>query len=178
MKVVAWLILGVTLLVSGFYTVVSLARWQWNRTLFFAMVFVAAEVLMVAGVVLARLAQVERELATTRERESAALSALRATRNDQQRFAWLRVDPHDSFARMNVFITLVVGGGVLLAGGAWLIDKIATRTVDPSREARLSRQLASIAYEPGLVVDDVNALARARLERTEPGLDTFLEPNG
>jgi hypothetical protein len=178
MKVVAWVGLGVTLLVSGFYTVVSLARWQWNRALFFAIVFVAAEVLLAAGIVLVRLANVEGELAATRARESAALHALRATRGDQQRFAWLRVDPHDSFTRMNVFITLVVGGGVLLSGGAWLIDKIASRTVDPSREARLSQQLASIAYEPGLVVDDVNALARTRLERTEPGLDTFLEPSG
>lgn len=178
MKAVAWVVLVTTMLVAGCYTVISLARWQWNRALFFAIVFVAAEVLLAAGVVLARLAKVERELAGARERESVALSALRTTRNDQQRFAWLRVDPHTSFTQMNVFITLVVGGGLLLSGGAWLIDKIATRTVDPSREARLGRQLESIAYEPGLVVDDVNALARARLERTEPGLDTFLEPEG
>lgn len=178
MKAVAWIVLSVTLLVAGVYTVVSLARWEWNRALFFAIVFVAAEVLLVAGVVLARLAKVERELIATRGREPASLQALRATRGDQQRFAWLRVDPHDSFTRMNVFITLVVGGGVLLSGGAWLIDKVATRTVDPRREAQLSRQLEAIAYEPGLVVDDVNALARVHLERTEPGLDAFLEPNG
>lgn len=177
MKVIAWITLGLTLLVSGFYTVASLARWQWNRALFYAIVFVVAEILMAAGVLLERMAKLERDLAATRGREAVSLSALRATRSDQQRFAWLRVDPHDSFTRTNVFITLVIGGGVLLSGGAWLIDKVASWTVDPQREARLSQQLDAIAYQPGLVVDDVNALARTRLERTEPGLDTFLEPN-
>lgn len=87
MKAVAWIVLSVTLLVAGVYTIVSLARWEWNRALFFAIVFVAAEVLLVAGVVLARLAKVERELIATRGREPASLKALRATRGDQQRFA-------------------------------------------------------------------------------------------
>ena len=60
MKAVAWVVLVMTMLVAGCYTVISLARWQWNRALFFAIVFVAAEVLLAAGVVLVRLAKVER----------------------------------------------------------------------------------------------------------------------
>lgn len=179
MKLVAWVSVALTVLVAGVYTVVSLVRWQWNRALFFGVVFVAAELLLCTAVVLARLARLQRDVDATRAtREATARDALRATRHDQQRFAWLRVDPHESFTRMNVFVTLVVGGGVLLSAGAWLIDRVASRTVDPQREARLSQQLASIAYEPGLVVDDVTALARTRLERTDPGLAAFLEPEG
>ena len=79
-------------------------------------------------------------------------------------------------SRTNVFVTLLVGGGVLLSAGAWLIDKVATRTVDPRREALLGRQLDAIAYRPGLVVDEVNALARPHLQRDDPQLDTFLDP--
>ncbi|MBX3284975.1 MAG: hypothetical protein KF703_06495 [Actinobacteria bacterium] len=179
MKAVAWVAVALTTLVAGVYTVVSLARWQWNRALFFALVFVAAELLVCTGVVLVRLGRLQQEVDAGRSsRDASALHALRATRHEQRRFAWLRVDPHDSFTRMNVFITLVVGGGVLLSAGAWLVDKVASNTVDPKREARLSQQLAAIAYEPGLVVDDVTALARTRLDRTDRGLEAFLEPEG
>ena len=53
MKGIAWAAAVVTLFVSGIYTVVSLARWEWSRAVFFAIVFVAAEVLIGAAAVLA-----------------------------------------------------------------------------------------------------------------------------
>lgn len=178
MKAVAWIIAGLTLLMAGIYTVVSLARWEWTRSVFFAIVFVAAEVLLATAVILSRLTRLDGEVAELRRTEPTALHALRSTRGDQERFAWLRIDPNRSVDRTNVFITLMVGGGVLLSGGAWLLDKLASRTVDPRREARLSRQLDSIAYERGLVVDEVNVLARLRPQRDDPRLDAFLEPHG
>jgi hypothetical protein len=185
MRFVAWAVAVVTLLVAGVYTVVSLARWEWTRALFFAIVFVAAEVMLVAAAVFARLGRMEHDLSQLARapsnphlpRQSTALHALRATRSEHDRFAWLRTDPHGVASRTNVFITLMVGGGVLLSGGAWLIDKIASRTVDPGREATLARQLDSIAYQRGLVVDDVNVLARSRPQRDDPGLDAFLDPH-
>lgn len=178
MKLIAWGVAALTLVAAGVYTMVSLARWEWTRALFFAIVFVAAEVLLATAAVLSRLGRLEQELATVRRPEPVALQALRTTRHEHQRFAWLRTDPNESAVRTNVFITLMVGGGVLLSGGAWLIDKIASRTVDPGREARLSRQLDGIAYQRGLVVDDVNALARARPQRDDPSVDAFLDPHG
>ncbi len=178
MKAVAWTIAAATLVAAGVYTVVSLARWEWSRALFFAIVFVAAEVLLATAVVLARLSRLDGEVAELRRARPSTLHALRSTRADHDRFAWLRMDPNRSVERTNVFITLMVGGGVLLSGGAWLLDKIASRTVDPRREARLSHQLDSIAYERGLVVDEVNVLARFRPQRDDPRLDAFLEPHG
>lgn len=185
MKLVAWAVAAITLVVAGIYTMVSLARWEWSRALFFAIVFVAAEVMLVAAALFARLGRIERQLAeVTRppalppvSSRSTALHALRATRAEYDRFAWMRTDPEAVASRTNVFITLMVGGGVLLSGGAWLIDKLASRTVDPGREATLGRQLDAIAYQRGLVVDDVNVLARSRPQRDDPGLDAFLEPH-
>ena len=176
MKGIAWAAAVVTLFVSGIYTVVSLARWEWSRAVFFAIVFVSAEVLIGAAAVLARVAKLESDVAGLRRPEPSAVEALRSTRHDQQRFAWMPVDPTEVTSRTNVFVTMLVGGGVLLSAGAWLIDKVATRTVDPRREALLGRQLDAIAYRPGLVVDEVNALARPHLQRDDPQLDTFLDP--
>lgn len=185
MKFVAWAVAVITLVVAGIYTMVSLARWEWTRALFFAIVFVAAEVMVVAAALFARLNRMEQQLALVARpaapvpaaSRSTALHALRATRAEYDRFAWLRTDPEAVASRTNVFITLMVGGGVILSGGAWLIDKLASRTVDPGREASLGRQLDRIAYQRGLVVDDVNVLARSRPQRDDPGLDAFLDPH-
>lgn len=141
MKSFAWFA-GIATLVGALgYTAVSLARWEWNRALFFGMVFLAAEVGLAAALVLKKLPGVESSLTKQWPETSPARRALKATRPDGERFAWLRPDPKDVLSRTNVFITMVVGGGVLLSGGAWVIDKLASRTVDPSREARLGSEL-------------------------------------
>lgn len=185
MKVIAWAVAALTLIAAGIYTMVSLARWEWTRALFFAIVFVAAEVMLATSALMSRVTRIERQVTalsrqtppTPMPSGSTALNALRATRAEYDRFAWLRTDPDSVATRTNVFITLMVGGGVILSGGAWLIDKLASRTVDPGREASLGRQLDHIAYQRGLVVDDVNVLARSRPQRDDPGLDSFLDPH-
>ncbi|HEV7722907.1 MAG TPA: hypothetical protein VGO60_16570 [Iamia sp.] len=174
MKAVAWLVGAATLVAAAAYTVVSLARWEWNRALFFAIVFVIAEVGLAVALVLHRLGRIEALVTDLPPPDSGARRALRDTRDEQERFAWLRVDPTDVVGRTSVFITLLVGGGVLLSGGAWLIDKLASSTVDPRREQRLGRELDAIAYRPGLLVDEVDVLARPSLDRDDPRVRSFL----
>lgn len=176
MRSVAWLIAVATLVAAGVYTIVSLARWEWNRALFFAVVFVAAEVGLATALVLRRLARVE-SLVVETANDGGARNALRDTRGSQERFAWLRVDPADVVSRTNVFVTLLVGGGVILSGGAWVIDKLAANTVDPRLEQRLGRELDAIAYRPGLLVDEVDVLARPSLDRDDPRVRSFLGPD-
>lgn len=177
MRVVAWLVAAVTLVAAAVYTVVSLARWEWNRALFFALLFVAVEVGLAAAIVLRRLARVERLVVHASADDGGARRALRDTRHEHVRFAWLRVDPADVVGRTNVFITFLVGGGVLVSAGAWLIDKVASNTVDPRLEQRLGRELDAIAYRPGLLVDEVDALARPSLDRDDPRVRSFLGPD-
>jgi hypothetical protein len=154
MKVIAWLAGIGTLIAAAVYMVVSLNRWEWNRALFFALIVVVAEVFLATGLVLRKL---DRLIAASRT-DTETLDVLRATRDPMpNRFAWLK----EQSGRLNVFITFLVGGGMILSGIAWVIDRLASRTTTPIGEGRLVARLESISYpRGGLVVDDVTVLAQ------------------
>lgn len=105
------------------------------------------------------------------------LEVVREAGHQHDRFPWLQVSATDVVTRTNVFITLVVGGGVLLSGGAWVLDKLGSRTVDPGRESALAVELGSIAYPDGLLVDDMVARARSRPDVEDDRLTEFLLPH-
>jgi hypothetical protein len=82
---------------------------------------------------------------------------LSETRPSRDRFAWMR----ESTGQLNVFITFIVGGGVILSGIAWMVDRVASKTSSPAGEERLARQLYPISYPTGgLLLDDVTVLAQ------------------
>ncbi len=153
MKTVAWLAAIGTLLMGLIYMVVSLNRWEWNRALFFGLIVLIAEVGIAAGLVLRRLTRIEQA-----KLDPAILAILRETRPaSPHRFGWLE----DTTTQMNVFITFLVGGGILLSGLAWVADKVGANTTTPAGEEKLARQLGSISYpRGGLLVDEVTALAQ------------------
>jgi uncharacterized membrane protein HdeD (DUF308 family) len=154
-KVIAWLAGIGTLIMGALYMVVSLNRWEWNRALFFGLIVLIAEVGLATGLVLRRLSRME-----YRNRVDPAIAQiLRETRPPSpDRFAWLRESTRD----MNVFITFLIGGGVILSGIAWLVDRVASKTSSsPAGEQRLVRQLEAISYPSGgLLLDDVTVLAQ------------------
>jgi hypothetical protein len=155
-KIVAWLAGVGTLLSGAVYMVVSLNRWEWNRALFFGLIVLIAEVGLATGLVMRRLARIEY---TAARPDPTILKILRDNRPPTaDRFAWLR----DTSARdLNVFITFLVGGGVLLSGMAWVVDRIASRSSSPMGEERLAGQLESISYPSGgLLLDDITVLAQ------------------
>jgi hypothetical protein len=154
MKVIAWLAGIGTLVAGGFYMIVSLNRWEWNRALFFGLIVLIAEVALATGLVLRRLARLEYRMRV----DPTVANILRETRPPSpDRFAWLR----ESTQRTNVFITFLVGGGVLLSAGAWVVDRVASKTSSPAGEQKLGRQISSISYPSGgLLLDDVTVLAQ------------------
>jgi hypothetical protein len=141
------------LLGAAAYTTVSLNRWEWNRALFFGLIVLIAEVAIATALVLRRIARLERPHA-----DETVDAIVRDTRPaSPNRFAWLE----DSTGQLSVFITFLVGGGVLLSGLAWVVDRIASATSTPARERQLARQLQAINYPSGsLLVDDVTVLAQ------------------
>jgi len=172
MRRLTWLLAGVTLVVAGAYSVVSLNRWEWNRALYFGLVFLAAEVALGFGLVLRRLGG---RLAAQGEPDPQVLARIRSTRPRVNRFEWL--DP--TSGRLNVFITMLVGGGIVLSGLAWLVDKVAASTTTPIQEQRLARDLGGIRYpRGGLVVDDVTVLAQAVPYCDDPQLRRLLRRAG
>jgi hypothetical protein len=156
MKTIAWLAGIGTALAAGVYMVVSLNRWEWNRALFFGLVVLIAEVGLATGLVLRRLNRLEHDQRALMD--PAIREILRTTRPPgRDRFAWLK----ESTTRTNVFITFLVGGGVILSAVAWIVDRVASSTTTPVGEERLARELGNISYpRGGLLVDDVTVLAQ------------------
>jgi len=154
-KTIAWLAGIGTLLASDMYMVVSLNRWEWNRALFFGLIVLIAEVGLATGLVLRRLARLEHNAKANAD--PAVVQILSETRPTRDRFAWMR----ESTRQLNVFITFLVGGGVLLSGIAWIVDRVASQTSSPAGEERLARQLYPITYPAGgLLLDDITVLAQ------------------
>lgn len=155
MKTIAWLAGIGTMIGAAIYMIVSLNRWEWNRALFFGLIVLIAEVGLATGLVLRRLARLEYNLKVDRDvarilRETAPPSP--------DRFAWLRQSQAQGF---NVFITFLVGGGVIISAVAWLVDRVASKTSSPQGEERLARQVSAISYPSGgLLLDDVTVLAQ------------------
>jgi hypothetical protein len=153
-KIIAWLAGIGTLIMGAIYMVVSLNRWEWNRALFFGLIVLIAEVGLATGIVLRRLARMEYRMRV----DPTVAKILRDTRPPSpDRFAWLR----EKSGELNVFITFIIGGGVIISGIAWIVDRIASKSSSPAGEQRLGRELEVISYPSGgLLVDDVTVLAQ------------------
>jgi hypothetical protein len=154
-KIIGWLAGLGTLLAGAFYMVISLNRWEWNRALFFGLIVLIAEVGLATGLVLRRLGRLEYNLRGPPD--PAVVQILSETRPSRDRFAWMR----ESTGQLNVFITFLVGGGVIISGVAWMVDRVASKTSSPAGEERLARQLHPITYPAGgLLLDDITVLAQ------------------
>ena len=136
---------GVTLAASGTYTFVYLYRWEWNRALMSAAIFIAAEI-AVMGSLLAQRLKVLSDRIDGRDAGAPASHTVRLDRIQaaappaRANFAWLsRPD------QMNVFVPVLMGAGVLLSGVAWLVERIARVTVTPVAERGLASQLDGLA---------------------------------
>ncbi len=175
MKAISWFAGGITLVASGAYVFIYLYRWEWHRALFVAVVFVAVEVAMATGLVLRQLATTPPSRADDLGPDPQVLARLRAAPSGQDHFAWLARD----LGRTNVFITALLGGGVVLSAGAWAVDRLAHRTAGPAIDRSLAVRLGALAFPAdGLVADDAELLASDTPYHDEPDLRLLLGPQG
>jgi hypothetical protein len=134
---------GVTLAASGTYTFVYLYRWEWNRALMSAAIFVAAEVAVMGSLLSQRLKVISARLDETQEKPARAvrLERIRSSAPPARtNFAWLSRPE-----QMNVFVPVLMGAGVLMSGIAWLVERVARATVTPVAERGLAAQLDGLA---------------------------------
>ena len=179
MRKISWFAGGVTLLASAAYVFIYLYRWEWHRALFVAVVFVAIEVALATGLVLRQLASStpvrSQQVAPQAGPDPQVLARLRATPPRSDHFAWLA---HD-LSRTHVFVTALLGGGVLLSAGAWAIDRLAHRTAGATLDRDLAFRLGALAFPAdGLVADDAELLASDVPYHDEPDLRLLLGPQG
>ena len=156
MKTIAWLAGVGTLLGAAAYMIVSLNRWEWNRALFFGLIVLIAEVGLATALILRKLARLEHGTGPDPD----TLAAIRSARPPApDRFEWLKESARGE--QLNVFITFLVGGGILVSGMAWVVDRLGSKTSAPTAERYLAEKLGLISYPVGgLVVDDVTVLAQ------------------
>lgn len=138
------LLSAVVLVVSGSYVFIYLVRWEWNRALIAGLFFLAAELVLIADVLLARFvglsSQIEQE--RTREQTTALAARLRANRPDSPGpFAWLAPDRD----RLSVFLPILIGAGVVLSAVAYLVEQLSRVTAVPVAEHELARGLSTMA---------------------------------
>jgi hypothetical protein len=168
-----WLLGAVVLAFTGIYTIVYVYRWEWNRALFVAILFVALEVAGALALVLRRLKRIEAKVDELPDRQAQVAAHLRATAPERKHFAWLE----RSMSETNIFITVLLGAGVLLSGVTWLVDRVATRTALPTLERSLAQRFDAAALPAGpLVPEDAELVAQAGRFADDPDLRILLGP--
>ena len=138
------LLSGVVLVAAGSYVFIYLVRWEWNRALIAGLFFLAAELVLIADVLLARFGALGSQIEADRAREqTTALAArLRANRPDSPGpFAWLAPDRD----RLTVFLPVLIGAGVVLSAVAYLVEQLSRVTAVPVAEHELARGLSTMA---------------------------------
>jgi hypothetical protein len=144
---------------SGAYALIYLFRWEWHRAIITALFFIAAEVGLVASMLMRRLKRLEHrldELAGSGAQggrsgaDPAVLARLQETAPPPSRpFAWL--DPQSS--RLSVFLPFLLGVGALASGLAWVVEQVARRSTTPALERGLARRLAPLSLPAGGLLD-------------------------
>ncbi len=133
---------GATLAASGTYTFVYLYRWEWNRALMSAAIFVAAEVAVMGSLLAQRLKVISERLDAQETPQTTSAQTVRLERirssapPARANFAWLSRPE-----QMNVFVPVLMGAGVLLSGIAWIVERVARATLAPAAERGLASQL-------------------------------------
>jgi hypothetical protein len=136
--------LGVVVLVaSGAYLLVYLYRWEWNRAMIAGLFFVSAEIGLATATIVSRIARVEARL--LREHPTVHERIREAAPEPRNHFAWLEQDA----GRMQVFVPVLLGAGVVMSGLAWLVDRLAQLTARPALEHQLTGRVAALSFPPG-----------------------------
>jgi hypothetical protein len=131
--------LGVVLTSTGTYVFVYLGRWEWNRALLAAVIFLAAEVALAAVLLLERLQRLEGRLEQRPPSTSQVLPRLReAAPPPSEPFAWLRPRSDE----LGVFVPILMGVGVVASALAW----VARATAGPALERGLADRLRVLAW--------------------------------
>ena len=144
-------LLAIAVLVfAGAYLLIYLYRWEWNRALVSGLFFVAAEVALLAAVILNRLRGIEERL-DEMQRQSVEPVLTRIRESEPERtspFPWLGPKTEG----FGVFIPVLLGAGVIISGLAYLLERVAKMTATPVAEHDLARRLAPLAPPSGGLV--------------------------
>ncbi|MET8331133.1 hypothetical protein [Streptomyces sp. NPDC005181] len=163
---------GLSAAYAGYYTVLYLTRWEWQRALISAILLVIVEVLLATVLLLTRFSRLENRLDESEARAEDVRSRLEQTRTPtQNRFAWLAsTDPNalNDTQRTFVFVPVLMVAGAVLSAIAMVIQKIAGASARPGAERRLAARLTALTAPPvheAVSLEERPAVAPARPAR-------------
>lgn len=137
---------------AGYYMIVYLTRWEWQRALISAAFFLIIEVLLATMLLLARVSRLESRLEQSEMRVEDVRDRLEQTRAPaRNRFTWLApagVDEMSGTQRTFVFVPVLMVAGAALSGLATIIQKIAGAGVARGAERRLAGRLTALTVPP------------------------------
>jgi hypothetical protein len=146
-KWISYAIGVVALIAAGFYVFVYLYRWEWNRAIMAGVLFIAAEIGLVAALILDRMKKMEERIKEhgMRRPDLATLQDIEASAPEPRRhFAWLTDQD-----KVGVFVPVLMGAGVVISGIAWCVERFAASTARPMLERRLATRLSPLALPEG-----------------------------
>ncbi|SOC50049.1 hypothetical protein SAMN05660748_2787 [Blastococcus aggregatus] len=161
MRKLSWIVASVALIACAGYLFVYIYRWEWHRALLVGILFLATLVGLCTGLVLRRLSAVAHRAPTRDDHPPAALERLRAAPVESRPFPWLRPPSRSrSLDGAHIFIPVLLGGGFLVSGIAWAIERVAGSSARSGVEEQLAADLEGIAFPTTpLVPTDAELLA-------------------
>ncbi|MFM9612039.1 hypothetical protein ACKI18_25405, partial [Streptomyces niveiscabiei] len=139
---------GMSAVYAGYYTVVYLTRWEWQRALISAALLIVVEVFLATVLLLTRLARLESRIEASDARVEEVRQRLEQSRSPRpHRFNWLSPVDRTSLngaQRTFVFVPVLMVAGAALSGLALVIQKIAGATARPGAERRLAGRLTAL----------------------------------
>lgn len=167
---------GLSAVYAGYYMVLYLTRWEWQRALISGMLLLIVEVFLATVVLLTRFSRIEERMAQSDARVEDVRRRLEQTRTpNPHEFRWVRsahMQELDGTQRTFVFVPVLMAAGAALSGVAMVIQKVAGATARAGAERRLAGRLAVLtapelgprdALQP---MEDRPAVAPARTGRT------------
>lgn len=179
LRLVGYTFGGLSVAYAGYYTVLYLTRWEWQRALISGVLLLVVEVFLATVLLLTRVSRLDNRLEQSDARIEDVRKRLEQTRTPTpNRFTWLTsadLSELNGTQRTFVFVPVLMVAGAVLSGLAMVIQKVAGATGRPEAERRLAGRLATLAVPPvtGTVpLEDRPAVPPARTGRKMLALTT------
>ncbi|MGW1886904.1 hypothetical protein [Streptomyces sp. NPDC001970] len=170
---------GLSAVYAGYYTVLYLIRWEWQRALISGVLLLVVEVFLATVLLLSQVSRLENRLERSDARMDDVRKRLEQTRTPaSNRFTWLSsadMTELNGTHRTFVFVPVLMVAGAALSGLAVVIQKVAGATIRPGAEHRLTGRLAALTAPPvtaTLPLQDRPAIQPARAGRKTRALAT------
>ncbi|MDX3457634.1 hypothetical protein PV396_37750 [Streptomyces sp. ME02-8801-2C] len=164
---------GLSAAYAGYYTVLYLTRWEWQRALISAALLIVVEVFLATVLLLTRLSRLEERLERSDARVEEVRKRLEQTRGSvPNHFNWLAAVDRTELNgthRTFVFVPVLMVAGAALSGIAMVIQKVAGATARPGAERRLAGRLAALTAPPITATVPLESLPAVPAARTGRG---------